>query len=105
METFSGFPDDRYKVLEETRLMLGFKKSEWKCLLVALSKTDNGWFQFIIGDLTIDFKKFADIDELQLKLEMKVNDKATKLARYIYDLKEFTEPKPKKADVKPCKEE
>ena len=96
LKVFLDLPEDRYLTLEETRRMLGFKKSEWKSLLIALSKTDNGWLQFMRGELTIDFKKFVDIDELHMHYELKKNENVTKTANYVYGLIEFTEPRHKK---------
>ena len=58
---FNSLSDNRYHALEETRMLLGFKKSEWKSLLIALSKTDNGYFEFLQGELRISIEKFVDI--------------------------------------------
>ncbi len=82
-------PENRYVALEETRSMLGFTQPEWRCLLRALSKTDNGWFQFIRGNLTIDFKKFVDINELHMQITFE-RGKTKKSTNYTYDLSEFT---------------
>jgi hypothetical protein len=89
---FSNLSDNRYVALEETRRLLGFKKSEWKSLLAALSKTDNGWFEFMRGDLTVLFEKFADIDEMHLEIKFD-KDKVVKTINYAYDLSEFTKQK------------
>jgi hypothetical protein len=96
LQVFLNLQEDRYVALEETRRMLGFTKSEWKSLLVALSKTDNGWLQFMRGELTIDIKKFVDIDELHMRFELKRKENVTRTASYIYELNEFTKPRSKK---------
>ena len=89
---FNKLSDNRYYALEETRMLLGFKKAEWKSLLVALSKTDNGWFEFMQGEFRITIEKFVDINELhmQIRSEKKGVEKAL---TYSYDLAEFTHPK------------
>jgi hypothetical protein len=89
---FNKLSDNRYYALEETRMLLGFKKSEWKSLLVALSKTDNGWFEFMQGEFRITIEKFVDINELhmQIRSEKKGVEKAL---TYSYDLAEFTQPR------------
>ena len=51
-----NFPDNRYVAIEEIRSLLGFRKAEWKTLLGALSKTDNGWLQYMFGEVTVDLK-------------------------------------------------
>ena len=93
---------NRYTAIEETRNMLGFTPSEWRYLLRALSKTDNGWFQFMRGNLTIDFKKFVDINELHMQITFE-KGKTKKSTNYTYDLNEFTKPKAKKIRVSQSK--
>ncbi len=87
---FKDLPDNRFDAIEEIRILLGFGKAEWKCLLKAISKTDNGWLQYMFGDVSVDLKKIVDIDELELKLEVKMGKKATKSATYNFDLNELT---------------
>ena len=60
MEYNLSLPEDRYGAIEEIRTLLGFTKTEWRVLLHAISKTDNGWLQFAFGSVTVDFKKFVD---------------------------------------------
>ncbi len=99
---FNNLSDNRYVALDEMRRMLGFKQSEWKCLLIALSKTDNGWLEFMHGDLTINIEKFVDIDELHLYVKSE-KGKTVKTVEYTYDLNEVVEPKQKNLPVD-CKE-
>jgi len=89
---FDRLSDNRYLALEETRKILGFKKQEWRSLLAALSKTDNGWFDFLQGNLRISLEKFADLDELHMEIRLKT-DKIVKTVEYTYDLNEFTKHK------------
>lgn len=88
---FNALSDNRYHALEETRMLLGFKKSEWKSLLIALSKTDNGWFEFMQGEFRITVEKFADINELHMEVKTEKNG-VGKALTYCYDLAEFTNP-------------
>ncbi len=91
MDFLPGFPDNRYDAIEEIRALLGFKKAEWKALLNALSKTDNGWLQYMFGDVTVDIKKFVDIDELAIQIEKKTKG-TTKSLKYVFDLADFVKP-------------
>jgi hypothetical protein len=87
---FNTLSDNRYHALEETRRLLGFKKSQWKSLLSALSKTDNGWFEFKQGDFRITLEKFVEIDELHMEIKLDRNN-VVKTLDYRYDLREFVE--------------
>jgi hypothetical protein len=75
-------------VLDEVKHALRFKALEWRHFLTSLSKTDNGWLQYWVGDLHIDLKKFIDSDRLHLRLKWK-RDKMVKVAEYVFDLSEF----------------
>ncbi len=88
-----SLPDDRYRAIEEIRKKLKFTKQEWRVFLHALAKTDNGWFEYMLGDITIKFGKVVDIDELKLHIEQNKGGKVLKSAVYIYDLKEFKQTK------------
>ena len=89
---FNTLSDNRYHALDETRMLLGFKKSEWKSLLIALSKTDNGWFEFMQGEFRVTIEKFVDINELHM--EIKTEKKGVvKALTYCYNLGEFTKPR------------
>ena len=46
----------------------------------------------MLGDWTIHFEKFVDIDELHIELKFR-KGKLAKAIDYTYDLNEFTEPK------------
>ena len=85
---FNTLSDNRYHALEETRRLLGFKKSQWKSLLSALSKTDNGWFEFKQGDFRITLEKFVEIDELHMEIKLDRNN-VVRTLDYRYDLREF----------------
>lgn len=85
-----NLPENRYDAIEEIRTLLGFSKAEWKVLLHAISKTDNGWLQFIFGDVSVNLKKFVDVDELHLSVDAGKNPKAKQSIKYIYDLTDFT---------------
>lgn len=87
--------DDRYVAIEKIRRLLGFKKAELKALLNALSKTDNGWLQYMFGNVTLDLKKFVDVDEIHILVENKTNERLTKSLKYVFDLKDFTKPRVK----------
>jgi hypothetical protein len=78
---FKDLPDNSYLAFEEIRTLLGFTKPEWRVLLRALSKTGNGWLQFMLGDVTVNIKKLVDTSELCLTLEMKKGT-VTKQAKY-----------------------
>jgi len=93
-----NLPSDRYDAIEELRKILGFKKAEWKYLLIALAKTDNGWLQFMFGNVRVDLKKAADIDELHVNVKSQ-SGRTRKAVDYTYDLKEFTTPKSKSQKV------
>ena len=100
-----NFPDNRYVAIEEIRNLLCFRKAEWKTLLGALSKTDNGWLQYMFGEVTVDFKKFVDVDEIHILIENKMTDKSTMSLKYVYDLNDFTNPRPSAKNVQEsCKE-
>ncbi len=73
----------------------------WDNLLNALSKTDNGWFQFMRGNLTIDFKKFVDINELYLQITCD-KDRAKSAIHYLYEFSEFTKLKTKNLSPDSC---
>ena len=103
MELIWNLPDDRYVAIEDVRKIVGFSTAEWKCLLQGLSKTHNGWLQFVYGELTIDFKKIIDLNELHMKLELRTHKNVTKTAKYIYDLAEFTRISLKKEPPYACK--
>jgi hypothetical protein len=93
LDLIGALPDNRYSAIEYIRKKLDFSESEWRCLLRALARTDNGWFQFMLdGDLTIDFKKFVDIGELQILIEKKMKHGAVKSLKYVYDLSDFWRP-------------
>lgn len=89
---FNSLSDNRYHALEETRMLLGFKKSEWKSLLIALSKTHNGYFEFMQGELRVSIEKFVDINELHMEIKTEKNG-VGKALTYCYDLVEFTKPR------------
>jgi hypothetical protein len=89
------FPNNRYAAIEEIRTLLGFTKAEWKALLRALSKTDNGWLQYMFGNVTLDFKKFVDIDEVHILIEKKTRNKSTESLKYVFELSDFIKPKAK----------
>jgi hypothetical protein len=93
MNSFWNFPDNRYAAIEEIRRLLGFTKAEWKTLLHALSKTDNGWLQYMFADVTVDFKKFVDMNEIHVLIEKGEKNKQTMCLKYVYDLNDFTKPK------------
>jgi len=100
-----NFPDNRYVAIEEIRSLLGFRKAEWKTLLGALSKTDNGWLQYMFGEVTVDLKKFVDADEIHILIEKKMTDKSTISLKYIYDLADFTKPRSNAKNVQEsCRE-
>jgi hypothetical protein len=82
---FKDLPDNSYLAFEEIRTLLGFTKPEWRVLLHALSKTGNGWLQFMFGDVTVNVKKIVDTNELHLTVEMKKGN-VTKQAKYRYNL-------------------
>jgi hypothetical protein len=82
--------ENRYDALDEVRSLLGFKKSEWRSLLIALAKADNACFDFVLGDCTLRFEKFIEINELHMELKF-VKGKLTKTFDYAYDLNEFIE--------------
>jgi hypothetical protein len=82
---FKDLPDNSYLAFEEIRALLGFTKAEWRVLLRALSKTGNGWLQFMLGDVTVNVKKIVDTNELHLTLEMKKGN-MTKQTKYRYNL-------------------
>ncbi len=48
------------------------------------------------GDLTIDFKKSFDRNELRICLKVKRTKTWTKSVEYVYDLNGFTKPNPTK---------
>ncbi len=85
-----NLPENRYDAIEEIRALLGFTKAEWKILLHAISKTDNGWLQFVFGEVSVNFKKFVDVDELHLSVDVGKNPKSKQSVKYIYDLTDFT---------------
>lgn len=87
---FNTLSDNRYHALEETRRLLGFKKSQWQSLLTALSKTDNGWFEFKQGDFRITLEKFVEIDELHMEIKLEKSN-VVRTLDYRYDLREFVE--------------
>ncbi len=86
---FNSLSDNRYHALEETRMLLGFKKSEWKSLLTALSKTDNGWFEFMQGKFSVTMEKFDGINELHMEIKTEKNG-VGKALTYCYDLADLT---------------
>jgi hypothetical protein len=88
-----NLPENRYGAIEEIRTLLGFTKTEWRVLLHAISKTDNGWLQFAFGSVTVDFKKFVDADQLHLRIDVGENPKSKQSVKYIYDLTDFIRPK------------
>ncbi len=93
LEYTLNLPADRYGAIEEIRTLLGFTKTEWRVLLRAISKTDNGWLQFAFGGVTVDFKKFVDADQLHLRIEVGKNPKSKHSVKYIYDLTDFARPR------------
>jgi hypothetical protein len=88
MMNFSDLSSNRYVVYEEIRNMLGFSKAEWKSLLTALCKTDNGWLEFKQGDISIHIDKFVGQDELRMEIVHK-KDKVLKSMTHIFNSKEF----------------
>jgi hypothetical protein len=90
MVSFWNFPDNRYAAIDEIRRLLGFTKAEWRTLLHALSKTDNGWLQYMFADVTVDFKKFVDVNEIHVLIEKSEKNKQTMSLKYVYDLNDFT---------------
>jgi hypothetical protein len=99
---FNNLSDNRYVAVDELRVMLGFKQSEWKYLLIALSKTDNGCLEFMFGDWTVTLKKFVDIDEIRLQVKFE-KGKTVKTTNYTYELNELLELKRKNLSAD-CKE-
>jgi hypothetical protein len=87
-----NLPQNRYDAIEEIRKVLGFGKTEWKCLLKALAKTDSGWLQFMFGNVCVDFKKVADVEELHLHVRS-AEGKTKKAIDYTFDLNDFAAPK------------
>ncbi len=91
MASMWSFPDDRYAAMEAARTLLGFSRAEWKILLHALSKTNNGWLNFIFGDIHLDFKKSVNVDEIHLLISNR-KGRTVKSLKYVYDLTDFTTP-------------
>lgn len=60
--------------------------------MMALSKTDNGYFEFMQGEFRVSIEKFVHINELHM--EIKTEKKGVvKALTYCYGLGEFRKPR------------
>ncbi len=89
---FNTLSSNRFFALEETRKMLGLKKSEWQGLLSIFFKSDNGWIEFAHGDLLVTFEKYEETDKLHLEIKKQKNETIKRL-EYTYDLRQFAKKK------------
>lgn len=89
---------NRFFALEETRIVLGFSKSEWQGLLSVFFKSDNGWFEFAHGDFLVTFEKYEETDKLHLEIRQQKSE-TVKRVEYTYDLKQFTKKKTSKLPI------
>lgn len=76
-EAFS-FTDNAYEALEEVRQMLGFSKEKLDTMLALLGKSEDGHFNFDLGDITIGFHavKFDESasSEITFSVELTENE-------------------------------
>ncbi len=89
---FNTLSSNRFFALDETRRLLGFKKSEWNSLLCVFFKADNGWLEVMSGDLQVTFEKFENTNSLHMEVKSG-KEKAVKRITYTYDLRQFTKKK------------
>lgn len=51
----SGFPENRYEALEESRKLLGMTAKDFNCFLKVLCKSDYGDIHFDLGNILVSF--------------------------------------------------
>lgn len=56
----SGFPENRYEALEESRRLLSLTESDFRSLLRVLSRTDFGTLNFSFGKVAISLSAGGD---------------------------------------------
>jgi hypothetical protein len=56
----SGFPENRYEALEESRRLLGLTESDFRSLLKILCRTEFGVLDFSFGKVTIALNACGD---------------------------------------------
>lgn len=69
LDIVSGFPENRYKALEESRKLLGLTAEEYRCFLKALCKSEYSDVNFNFGNLSITFDTY--FEELSLTFHLK----------------------------------
>jgi hypothetical protein len=63
----SGFPENRYEALEESRRLLGLTESDFRSLLRILCRTEYSNLDFSLGRVTISLSTYGD-DEVCLNI-------------------------------------
>jgi hypothetical protein len=56
----SGFPENRYEALEESRRFLGLTESDFRCVLKVLCRTEFGMLNFSFGKVSISLSTDGD---------------------------------------------
>jgi hypothetical protein len=87
----SGFPENRYEALEESRRLLGLNDSDFRTLLKVLCRTECGTLDFSFGNVSICLSSCGD-NEVHLTLGLG-NGPVEKSADYRFRSHELGVPK------------
>lgn len=83
----SGFPENRYEALEESRKLLGLNESDFHSMLMVLSRTDYGTLDFSLGQVSISLRRnFGEEVSLGVSLGQRSMEKS---AEYTFQLCEL----------------
>jgi hypothetical protein len=56
----SGFPENRYEALEESRRLLGLTESDFRSMLKVLCRTEYSTLNFSLGEMSISLSTYGD---------------------------------------------
>jgi hypothetical protein len=87
MASSSGFPENRYEALEESRRLLSLTESDFRSLLGVLSRTDFGTLDFSLGKIAISLSVSGD-EEVCLTVGLG-QGRIEKSAEYTFHLSEL----------------
>jgi len=70
-----SFTDDKYKALEEIREILGFTEEGLRTFFAVLEKADDGYLDFSVGNVIVEFHKVGDLCSGEISMTVKVEQK------------------------------
>ena len=83
----SGFPENRYEALEESRRLLGLTESDFRSMLKVLGRSEYGTLDFSLGKVSISLSTYGD-EEVSLSVNLEQRS-IGKSAEYKFQLSEL----------------